>query len=185
MARGFGVVVRPVEPADLHRKPIFAMIGVGGHVGAVRTWPWSRTRSRIARDSRNERGRSLGRGRRGSFRPVRSADGRRGSAARAKACEKSTMPMKSRSRIQGRESSAALARANSCGSMPEGARRRRNRGRGGRAAVRNTEGRQRTGLAADDSITLPAPAAPKRNISLRFNDIHPSRKEARLYQSEG
>ena len=31
-----GVVVRPVEPADLHRKPVFAVIIIAGDIGPVR-----------------------------------------------------------------------------------------------------------------------------------------------------
>src|SRR5688572_27886831 len=78
-----------------------------------------------------------------------------------------------------RESNAALARVNRSGSTPKGDEG----GAMGVAAaggVRNTRAGNVLGLAADDSMTLPAPAAPKRNISLRCKDIHPSRKEAEV-----
>ena len=42
-----------------------------------------------------------------------------------------------------------------------------------------------TELAAEDSIAPPAPMAPRRNISLRFNDMpHPVKKRV-VYQPQG
>src|SRR5207249_3818950 len=31
-----GIIVRPVEPADLHRKPVFAVVIIAGDIGPVR-----------------------------------------------------------------------------------------------------------------------------------------------------
>ena len=88
------------------------------------------------------------------------------------------LPMKSRWRIQRRELSAALAFANSAGLMPAGADGAI--GAAGTGASGSTEaigggridGPRICELAAPDSRSPPAPAAPKRNISRQFNDIY-------------
>jgi hypothetical protein len=49
----------------------------------------------------------------------------------------------------------------------------------------NTDEGRTCELAAPDSSNPPAPAAPSRNISLRFNDIHPSAVKGCLYRNEG
>jgi hypothetical protein len=98
------------------------------------------------------------------------------------------MPMKSRLRIQGRESSAALALEKSAGLIPAGAVGAATAGAGGMIGA---AGREKTDegriceLAAPDNSNPPAPAAPSRNISLRFNDIHPSAVKRPLYGFEG
>jgi len=83
--------------------------------------------------------------------------------------------MKSRFWIHGRESSAALALENSSGLTPRGAlgvAMVAGWGGIGAGACGNSVGDRICELAAPDSNRPPAPAAPRRNISLRFNDIH-------------
>src|SRR4051812_12598624 len=90
-------------------------------------------------------------------------------------------------------SSAALARANSCGSMPPGAvgitdvcgcvangLGAAGCGPSGVNTVGNT-----LELAAEERIAPAAPMAPRRNISLRFNDIQYPPGEAMLLSFNG
>ena len=120
IARGFGIVVRPVEAADLHRKPVLAVIIIAGRVGAVRRRVGAEVVGEALDDSPSAPGPSRGRGRRGGFRPGRWRGRRRGSAARSTAA-RSRRCRSCRERRCWCWSSAALARANSCGSMPAGA----------------------------------------------------------------
>jgi hypothetical protein len=85
--------------------------------------------------------------------------------------------MKSRLRIHGRESSAALALENRVGLIPAGEAGATGALTAGAGGTIGLAGREKTEegrtceLAAPESRSPPAPAAPRRNISLRFNDI--------------
>ena len=94
--------------------------------------------------------------------------------------------MKSRLRIQARESSAALALENKVGLMPPGAVNvvgAAGTGAGGMGGVAegNTNGDSTWELAAPLRSKPPAPAAPRRNIALRFNDVYPPLSITSLY----
>src|SRR5512139_1238966 len=90
-------------------------------------------------------------------------------------CSKSTTPMKSRLRIQVRESSAALAFEKSVGLIQTGAVNvvgAAGTGASGFAGASedgSVDGDKICELAAPESNNPPAPAAPRRNICLRFN----------------
>ena len=94
--------------------------------------------------------------------------------------------MKSRFWIQARESSAALAFEKSVGLIPPGAVKvigAAGTGAGGLAGVE--EGKTKVDgktweLAAPLRSKPPAPAAPRRNISLRFNALYPPLSMPRL-----
>src|SRR5690349_19489915 len=99
--------------------------------------------------------------------------------------------MKSRLRIHGRESSAALALLNRTGLIPAGELGTSGADETGAGGAIGAVGRVKIDegstceLAAPESSKPPAPAAPTRNISLRFNDIHPSAVKPSLYRCEG
>ena len=191
IARGSALLLRPVEAADLHRKPVFAVVIIAGGVGAVRASRRSRSRSRSARRSPNGRGPSRGRGRRGGFRPCRSAGRRGGSAARSTAARNRRCRSCRAAQIWC-WSSAALAVANSCGSMPAGRPERRllrsgeaaRADRARAAAAQISDGRTTRAGRQRRGSRRPPHGAPRRNISRRFNDIHtlPNRSEAFIIQ---
>src|SRR4029450_7230323 len=99
----------------------------------------------------------------------------------AELSEKSTTPMKSRFWIQLRESSAALALENRTGLMPPGAVKVVGAaGTGANGSIAgfadgsmNDDGRTWL-LPPPDRRSPPAPAAPSRNICLRFNALLPT-----------
>ena len=98
------------------------------------------------------------------------------------------MPIKSRWRIHGRESSAALAFANSVGLIPIGAAGATGaafatgaNGSTGVVGIEKNVGDSPCELAALVSSKPPAPAAPSRNISLRFNDMETPLLKRGLY----
>ena len=183
-----GVVVGPVEAADLHRKAVFAVIIIAGGVGAVR----GRVGPEIVREALDEarmvgvRAAAVGDEVAVDLAAGRSTTWKRGSLD---GCEKSTMPMKSRRRSGADRAPPWRAGTAADRCRPERLEQRLRSGRKRRervsAAVGKTIEGSPTELAAEDSIAPAAPTAPRRNISLRFNDIRALRsKRSAVIHSE-
>ena len=159
-----GIVIAPVEPADLHRKAVFAVVIIAGDIGAVR----ARVGAEIVREALDE-ARMVGVGAAAvgdavafdlAAHQVDDVEARLARRLRevddADRCRAATTLC---------ASSAALALANSCGSMPPGAdgvstcarRRRRQPARADPASAGRTSDGRTLELAAEERI---APAAP-------------------------
>ena len=174
MAREFGVVVAPVEASDLHRKTIFAVVIIAGGVGAVRR----RIGAEIVRELLEE-ARMVGVG----AAAVRDAmafdmaaqqvDDMETRLARGEREIDDPNRVAKRTigcRVERRLGALEQRGIDAGGSRlaPPALRKTRERGR---AADRSESGGRPTELAAEENSTPPAPAAPSRNISRRFNDI--------------